>query len=178
MAVCRPAVEWLAAQLPAGGTGYERPEWTGEARAELVTTFFTSDHGAPLAGDPDAVELLGIIVRFACDAGPGDPLRWTPAVCEALLVDWVPHTIVAPLARLAGLPALLRRFVAYAHRQRGVAGELTADTLAAIDEVEERYQAAIRFGRPGAPRPSPWPHCRTPGMLLPPGTGSCRSRSR
>jgi hypothetical protein len=144
---CRSAVEWLTAHLPEGGIGYERPDWTDEARAGLARAFFASEEGAPLAGEPALGDLLDSVMWFGCDYGAGDPLRWSPVVCEILLTDWFPRKIVAPAADLAGLPALLRRFIVYAHRQRGIPASLTAETLAAVDEYEDEYQAVIRTDR-------------------------------
>jgi hypothetical protein len=46
----QPLVRWAIAQLPDGGTAYERPEWDDDAVAELLNGFFASSAGAPFTG--------------------------------------------------------------------------------------------------------------------------------
>ena len=72
--VCRPIVEWLTRRMPAGGVGYERPEWTERDQHELADRFFASRFGAPL-DDADQRGLLESLIWFGTDYGPGDPLR-------------------------------------------------------------------------------------------------------
>jgi hypothetical protein len=43
---CRPLVEWMADLLPAGGTGYQRPDWDDAAVAGLTQRFLASPSGA------------------------------------------------------------------------------------------------------------------------------------
>src|SRR5262249_8946205 len=43
---CRPLVEWAAAMLPLGGTGYPRPRWDAEAVAALAPPFPAPPVGA------------------------------------------------------------------------------------------------------------------------------------
>ncbi|MEH3132739.1 MAG: hypothetical protein PGN27_22515 [Mycolicibacterium neoaurum] len=44
------------------------------------------------------------------------------------------------------LPALLRAFVPFAHGRSGIGVELTAQTLAMIDEVQKGLEERIRAG--------------------------------
>ena len=144
---CRPMVEWAARLLPPGGRGYVRPEWDERAKEALTEAFFASPMGKGLR-NPHARDLFEPILWFATDYGPGDPLRWSEVAVEILLTDWVPRKIAAPPAFLRGLPDVLRAFIAYAHAERGIRRELTAETLEAVDRCEPEYQEAI-----GAPRP-------------------------
>jgi hypothetical protein len=141
--VCRPIVEWLTRKLPPDGTGYARPEWTDRERERLADRFFASEFGAPL-DDADHRGLLESVIWFGADYGPGDPLRWSAVAVEIILVDWIPHKLVADIAYLAKAPDLLRAFVRFCHAERGIRAELTAETLAAIDEYEPEYQRTIR----------------------------------
>lgn len=147
--MCRPLVEWVLRQLPKDGRGYERPEWDDRARERLTDAFFASPFGRGLDGEDR--DLFGSILWFACDYGPGDPLRWSPVAVEMLLGDWLPRKIVAEAAYLGRAPDLLRAFVRYCHAERGIRAELTAETLAAVDEMEREYQRAIRSPRPQGP---------------------------
>ena len=147
---CRPLVEWMAALLPEGGVGYERPEWSDDERRDLVARFADSPHAAGL-DDPDHADLLDTILWFACDYGPGDPLRWSPVAVEILLEDWIPRKIVADVGYLSKAPAVLRGFVRFCHGERSIPAHLTAETLDAIDRWEPSYQATIRSPRPQGP---------------------------
>ena len=148
--VCRPIVEWLARRMPAGGTGYQRPEWSEPDQQRLADRFFASPFGAPL-DDADHRGLLESVIWFGADYGPGDPLRWSPVAVEIILVDWVPRKIVADAAYLSKLPDLLRAFVRFCHAERGIRAELTRETLAAIDTYAPEYQRTIRSPRPQGP---------------------------
>ena len=112
--MCRPLVEWLLRLLPAGGKVPERPDWSGEALAALADDFFDSPAGRGVEGR-DERDLLGSVLWFGTDYGPGDPLRWSPVNVEWLLADWFPRKIVAETRYLAKLPRLLRAFIRYAH---------------------------------------------------------------
>jgi len=147
---CRPLVQWMVGLLPEGGTGYERPDWTDDARRDLATRFSKSPHAAGL-DDPDHADLLDTILWFACDYGPGDPLRWSPVAVEILLEDWIPRKIVADVGYLSKAPAVLRGFVRFCHGERRIPAHLTAETLEAIDRWEPSYQATIRSPRPQGP---------------------------
>ncbi len=147
---CRPLVEWATAMLPAGGIGYQRPDWDGDARAALTERFLTSPSGARF-DDDDHRGLLESLLWFGCDYGPGDPLRWSPVAVEILLVDWIPRKIVADVPYLAKAPDLLRAFIRFSHHERGIRPELTATTVDAVDEYEPEYQRLIRSPRPQGP---------------------------
>ncbi|TCK21571.1 DUF6398 domain-containing protein [Pseudonocardia endophytica] len=139
---CRPLVDWAVRGLPAGGPGRERPEWDETALASLADRFFASPFGA---GHDDAgtQDLLEMLLSFGTESGPGDPLRWSPVVVEVLLLDWIPRTIVADPGFLAGAPDLVRRFVRFCHRERGIRSELTEETVAAVDQFEPEFRAVV-----------------------------------
>jgi hypothetical protein len=138
---CRPLLEWVVGHLPEGGTGYVRPEWDEDDRAELTARFFASPHGR--GHDEDDEQLFESILWFACDYGPGDPLRWSPVAVEIILADWIPRKIVADEDFLARAPDLLRSFIRFAHEERGIPAELTEQTLAAVDRWEPQYLEEI-----------------------------------
>jgi Domain of unknown function (DUF6398) len=143
---CRPLVEWAVGLLPAGGRGYVRPEWREADRQALAERFLASPFAAGLH-DPDRRDLLDQLLWFGTDYGPGDPLRWSPVAVEILLADWIPRKIVADFAQLAKAPAVLRALIRFSHAERGIRAGLTEETLAAVDEWEPEYQAAIRAPR-------------------------------
>jgi DNA-binding transcriptional ArsR family regulator len=146
---CRPLIEWMAALLPAEGTGYRRPEWDDAAVADLTRRFWASPFAADVA-DPD--DLLSSLLWFGTDYGPGDPLRWSPVAVEILLLDWIPRKIVADADHLTGAPDVLRAFVRFCHHERGIRAALTEQTLAAIDAFAPEYQRLIRSDRLQGPQ--------------------------
>lgn len=146
---CRPLLHWVLRHLPPGGTGYERPEWDEAEREALAARFFDSPFGRDL--DEDGRQLFDSVLWFACDYGPGDPLRWSPVAVEMLLLDWLPRKVVADVAFLSRAPDLLRRVVRFAHADRGVRENLTRETLDAVDRHEDEYQRVIRSPRPQGP---------------------------
>jgi hypothetical protein len=144
--VCRPLVEWITRMLPAGGSGYLRPDWDDEARRAIVDRFFASSFASGL-DDPDRRGLLDTLLWFATDYGPGDPLRWSPVAVEILLMNWIPRKILADVASLAKVPDLLRALIRFAHQERGIRRALTAETLAAVSHWEPEYRRIIRSPR-------------------------------
>jgi hypothetical protein len=148
----RPLVEWLLRHLPDGGTGYVRPDWPTEQRERLLDEFVTSPFGQVVGLEPAEVrELADPLVWFACDYGPGDPLRWSPVSVEIVLDDWYARKVFGhPLGQLLRLPDVLGGFVRFAHDRRRIPPERTVDTLAAVDEWSDQYCEAI--SRPGRSR--------------------------
>ena len=144
--MCRPLVRWLVGKLPAGGVVH-REEWSDDEQAALVEEFLASPYGASY-DDPDHRALLDDLVWFGVSQGTGDPLRWSPVNVEIILVDWYPRKIVAEVDLLTRLPRLLRDFIRFSHRQRGLRRDLTEETLAAVDRWEPEYQRLIRTDRP------------------------------
>ena len=147
---CRPLVEWALGMLPSGGKGYRRPNWNAERLRKLTDRFFASPYGLDL-DDADHRNLLGSVLWFGTDYGPGDPLRWSPVAVEILLIDWIPRKIVADIAYLAKAPDLLRAFIRFCHHERRIRPALTDETLAAVDEYEPEYQQIIAAPRPQGP---------------------------
>ena len=147
---CRPLVEWIVAMLPAGGMGYQRPEWDDKTLAGLTERFLASLFGAGF-DDADHRGLLASLLWFGTDYGPGDPLRWSPVAVEILLNDWIPRKIVAEVPSLAKAPDLLRAFIRFCHHERGIRADLTRQTLQAVDDFEPEYQRLIRAPSPAAP---------------------------
>lgn len=141
---CRPIVEWVTRQLPPGGTGYVRPEWSERDRRLLTERFFSSPHAAEL--DAEDRDLFETVLWFGCDYGPGDPLRWSPVAIEMILVDWLPRKVVADADYLGRAPDLLRAYVRFCHEERGIRPSLTTETLEAIDRWEPEFREQIGTG--------------------------------
>ncbi len=143
--LCRPLVQWVVGRLPTGGTVPEAEEWSEDARAGLVDLFLETDYSRIDGLAADQVRaLVDNLVWFACDYGPGDPLRWSPVSVEIVLADWYPRKVFAPTDdELRRLPDVLAGFVAFCHRHTSVREELTEETLAAVEEWTPAYLEAV-----------------------------------
>lgn len=147
---CRPLVEWLTRDLPAGGAGYVKPEWDDAELQQIADRFFASPFGSAY-DDAERRDLLDSLLWYGSGYGPCDPLRWSPTAVEILLTDWIPRKIVADADHLAKAPELLRAFIRFCHDERGIRAGLTANTLEAVDGLEPEYQRLIRSPRPQGP---------------------------
>ena len=144
--MCRPLVEWMLRMLPAGGDAPDRREWSEEEKSAVAEAFFASPHGAPLDHE-DERDLLESVLWFGTSYVTGDPLRWSPVTVEMLLADWFPRKVIAEPAYLVKLPDLLRGYIRYCHDRNEIRGDLTAETLAAVDRWEPEYRQLIRSDR-------------------------------
>ncbi|RHW25384.1 hypothetical protein D0Z08_19335 [Nocardioides immobilis] len=144
--MCRPLVEWMLRMLPTGGKAPDRREWPEEERAAIAEGFFASSYGAPL-DHADERDLLGSVLWFGTSYATGDPFRWSPVTVEMLLADWFPRKVIAEPAYLAKLPDLVRAYIGYCHDRNGIRGDLTEETLAAVDQWEPEYLQLINSDR-------------------------------
>lgn len=147
---CRPIVEWVVGQLPAGGAPWPRPDWSDADRDALAERFLSSPHGSRHRSTT-ARDQLDWLMWFGCDYGPGDPLLWSPVKVEIVLLDWVPRKIIAPAEDLLGLTDVLRDLVRFGHDEAGIRAGLTKTTLAAVDDLEADYRRIVSSPRPQGP---------------------------
>lgn len=147
---CRALIDWVVRQLPEGGVGYERPEWSEPEREALLDDFVASPFGVVGGLSPaDVRGLADPLVWYGCDYGPGDPLRWSPTAVEIILTDWYArkvHGISKTLMKR--VPDVLASFVRYCHDRRGWPRSITTETMRVLDNCREEYLAdALRPGR-------------------------------
>jgi hypothetical protein len=147
---CRPLVEWVLRALPEGGSGRVRPEIDEAQRQEIARRFFASAHGRQ-HDHPDGRSLLDTLLWYGCDYGTGDPLTWSAEAVAILLDDWLPRKVIAEPAYLDLAPDLLRRFIRFAHEERGLREALTEDALEIVNALEPEYRRVIRTERPQGP---------------------------
>ena len=95
---------------------------TQKARARLVTEFVASPEAATLGkiGRSRAANLASWFIDYACDYGAGDPVRWSPIAVEILLADWLPRKASLLPEEVARLPHVLRAFIRFAARAKGL----------------------------------------------------------
>jgi len=146
----RPLLEWILRQMPEGGAGFVRPEWSDEDREALVSRFLDSPYGGALDW-PEDRSIVGDLIWYRADYGYGDPLRWSPTAIEILMLDWYPRKIVADQRYLRRMPTALRGFVQFAHAEIALDQELTAEVLDAIEFHERAYHSIISKPRRQGP---------------------------
>lgn len=140
----RPLIEWVVRHLPPDGVGYVRPEWPEPERERLLDEFLSSPEGEVDGVDTDIVRKVAeSLMTFACDYGPGDPLRWSPISVEMVLADWFPRKVHLPDEEMATMPAVLEGFVRHAHARKEISADDTERTLASLDEWTPDYLDAI-----------------------------------
>lgn len=135
---CRALVQWLVALLPDGGVLVQSRQRDSSGTAETLTRFFASSAGEPYQREHR--ELLEVCI----EDGTGDPLRWSRARVRQLLNGGVAEDDVVPVQVQLDLPDLLRAYIPFAHAESEIRQDLTAETLAAIDEVADDYFASRR----------------------------------
>ena len=139
----RPLLEWILRSMPAGGSGFDRPEWPEGETERLTDRFLASPYGHGFTTSEDG-STVDDLLWYRTGYGYGDPLRWSGAAVEILLLDWYPRKIVAEPELLLRMPDVLRAFIRFAHAESGLDESLTADTLRAVDAFEPEYRDAIR----------------------------------
>jgi hypothetical protein len=119
----------------------ERRETPDQEREALIAAFGISPEASGLAqaGRGPAADLARWFIDFACDYGAGDPLRWSPIAVETLLADWLPRKAILEPAEIEALPDVLRRFVRFSARRKGLADDLVAETLDAVDHFARDF---------------------------------------
>lgn len=146
---CRPMLEWVVGHLPAGGVGFERPDWPEVDRQRLLDEFVASPHGVIAGVAPkDVRDLADPLVWFGCDYGPGDPLRWSPVSVEIVLANWYPRKVLGLTeAEVGQVPDVLAGFVRFAHARMSIPPELTDATITAIERWRREFSEASCPGR-------------------------------
>ena len=94
---------------------------------------------------------MGLAIDFAADYADGRPLRWSPALVELFMVDWIPRKVINPGDLLAAVPAALEAWIRFA-------GRTTAKPAWAIDATVDaihHWHHAILDARSGPTVPVP-----------------------
>ncbi len=146
---CRALVEWMVGLLPSGGAGYEFPAWSEDDEQELVEAFFSSEHGRALGENEDTRGIVETLIWLTAQYRPCDPLRWSPASLEVVMLDRFPRKVVAPKTYMNKFPKVVKAFILYAHHERGMPSELTAEVMEALKEFTPVYREIVAdTGRP------------------------------
>jgi hypothetical protein len=131
---------------------FPRPARAGRSRTpspracgRLVVDFLTATACDDLGVEPEHVEfVIRQLIDFKVRYGDGDPLRWSPTVVRAFMGEWFPRKATTDPEAIQCLPDVVRRWVSWAGRGRGLASDLVERTLTAVDESKGAFQEACR----------------------------------
>ncbi|SDY22153.1 hypothetical protein SAMN05444365_1011105 [Micromonospora pattaloongensis] len=144
---------------PAGPTVTDEPEpLSADARTLLVRGFLASPAAARFGlhevSEPDLASLhfcLSLVLDHAATLPDPDPLRWSPAVAELFLLDWVHRRAVLDMDDAAMLPRVVRGWAAYASERRGLAEPAATQTDTAIEEMIPEFARLYATGERRSP---------------------------
>jgi hypothetical protein len=139
---CRPFVQMLMRNMPAGGTpDVGRPNQAAVSRAEVVAGFLASPEAAALgpATPGDLAAAAEALVGYAADHS-GHPMRWSGVTAELVLLRYLPWEPEVSERALDAVPEVLPALVRYCHRALGMTAASTDDTLASIEHWLDEYQ--------------------------------------
>lgn len=130
----RALLESRLSTLPATGEVPAADNLFGPARQALLDEFMASDE----AGAADDIEELALnVMHYALDYAGGAPLRFSPVMVEIFCCDWAPRHVVADEARVGLLPDVLRAWIRFAGRRRGIPQGAIDEAVAAVDTYRD-----------------------------------------
>ncbi|MGH2990585.1 MAG: hypothetical protein ACRDMA_12120 [Solirubrobacterales bacterium] len=130
--------------LPEGSGAFDAEEISEAERDAAVDGFFDSPEGDRLRDDEDALDLAMMAVDFGSDyvEGAGRPLRWSPTVVELFMTGFLPSKALCGPEFVDRVPELLRGWVRYAGRARGLRDDSVVLAVSAVDEFVDEMRTA------------------------------------
>jgi hypothetical protein len=116
---------------------------SAEEREALLEDFLGSTEGRRWRDDEDAEDIACLAVDFGSDYNHGDPLRWSPVVVEIFMTSWLARKVGREPTFFERVADVLRDWVAYAGRRRGVPASLVHEAVAAVDECRDEMLEAV-----------------------------------
>jgi hypothetical protein len=119
----------------------------GPERAALRAAFLEASEGERFRGWEDAELVVSLLIDFCADYVDGRPLRWSPVVVELFMTDWLGRNVAREPAFFAIVPDVVRQWVRYSGRRRGVPEDAVVETAAAVDEWTNQLLEPVASGR-------------------------------
>ena len=149
----RALVEARLCVLP---SGFDLPdpyrEVPPEERQALLDGFLASPEGTRRQGDEAAEDVAALAIVFGADYNHGGPLRWSPVVVELFMLDWLARKVTREPGLFERVPDVLRDWVRYAVRRRGVPEDMLREAVDAVAHFEREMLETATSPPPGAPR--------------------------
>jgi hypothetical protein len=130
----------------------QRPEMSGAQRARLRDEFLGAPEGRSFEPDSEEAYDVSLAIEFCADYVDGRPLRWSPAVVEMFMAEWIPHKVLADAELFKRLPVALDAWVRFAGRK----SKLPEWAIAATRDAIPRWQETMvrRSNDPAAAGPA------------------------
>ncbi len=119
-------------------------EVTPEERDALLADFLSSPEGQRWHGDEDAEDVAELAIDFGAGYNHGGPLRWSPVVVEIFMTSWLARKVTREPGFFERVPDVLRDWVKYAGRRRGVPSAPLREVVAAVKEYRKEMLDAVR----------------------------------
>ncbi len=140
----RALIDARLRRLPEGfALSDEHVEATPEEREALFENFLSSPEGHRWRGDEDAEEVTELAIDFGADYNHGGPLRWSPVVVEIFMTSWLARKVTREPEFFERVPEVLRDWVTYAGRRRGVPSAPLREAVAAVKEYREEMLEVV-----------------------------------
>jgi hypothetical protein len=140
----RAFVEARIRLLPDGVTlPDEYEELTSEDRERLLADFIESPEGQRWREDEDARDVVEVAIDFGAGYNHGGPLRWSPVVVEIFMTGWLARKVAREREFFERVPEVLRDWVAYAGRRRGVPSAAVREAVAAVKRHRREMLEAV-----------------------------------
>lgn len=93
------------------------PELSRVERDRLSEEFLNAPEGEDFAPDGEEAYAVSLAIDFCVDYVDGRPLRWSPAVVELFMANWIPRKVLGDAELFARIPAALDAWVRFAGRR-------------------------------------------------------------
>jgi hypothetical protein len=127
--------------------GFELPEEYEEVsvkdRERLLAEFLVSPEGRHWRGDEDAEDVVETAIWFGADYNHGGPLRWSVVVVEIFMTGWLPRKVAREPVFFERVTEVLRDWVRYAGRVRGVPAEPLSNASQAVEQFHDEMLEAV-----------------------------------
>ena len=143
----RPMRALIDARMRLLPDGFELPdddeEVTPEERESLLDEFLSSPEGQRWRSDEDAEEVAELAIDFGAGYNHGGPLRWSPVVVEIFMTSWLARKVTRDPEFFARVPDVLRDWVRYAGRRKGIPAAPLGEAVGAVEEFEMEMLDAV-----------------------------------
>jgi hypothetical protein len=127
--------------------GFELPDGyvdlAPEEREALLEDFLCAPEGRRWRGDEDGEDVVSLAIEFGVGYNHGGPLRWSPVVVEIFMTSWLARKVGRESRFFERVPAVLRDWVTYAGRRRGVPATPLRDAVAAVKRNRKEMLRAV-----------------------------------
>lgn len=141
-----PLLEWALSRLPAPDPGDQPNEtWDDiDAAQDATATAFIGSDAFTWDAEGHEADAAHLLVWLQDEFLGNGMHRSSPTTVEVIMLDlWVRKSISLSDESRESLPDLLRAWTRFVHARAGLEADLTAETLAAVDEHEPVFRRLL-----------------------------------